>query len=245
MPRNCWTRCNKTFPCSFPAREKTREIESRETSRCLEKQAILALLRKMIYKSEFEEDNMTVDVYENCPIYENEYYMLRMTNKEDKADLLKVYSDEKSVPFFNSDNCGGDDFYYTTEKRMEQAIEFWHWEYDRQGFVRWTIVSKETNEAVGTIELFHREAEDYFTNCGLLRLDIRSDYEITSEIVKILELIIEPAYVLFQCDKIATKAIDLAVERISALKRLGFKYSEEKLIGHDGTEYDSYYVLEQ
>lgn len=53
MPRNCWTRCNKTFPCSFPAREKTREIESRETSRCLEKQAILALLRKMIYKFEF------------------------------------------------------------------------------------------------------------------------------------------------------------------------------------------------
>ena len=82
-------------------------------------------------------------------------------------------------------------------------------------------------------------------NFDLLRLDIRSDYEITSEIVKILELIIEPAYVLFQCDKIATKAIDLAVERISALKRLGFKYSEEKLIGHDGTEYDSYYVLEQ
>lgn len=53
MPRNCWTRCNKTFPCSFPAREKTREIESRETSKRLEKQAILALLRKMIYKPEF------------------------------------------------------------------------------------------------------------------------------------------------------------------------------------------------
>ena len=53
MPRNCWTRCNKTFPCSFPAREKTREIESRETSRCLEKQAISALLRKMIYKFKF------------------------------------------------------------------------------------------------------------------------------------------------------------------------------------------------
>lgn len=50
MPRNCWTRCNKTFPCSFPAREKTREIERRETSKRLEKQAILALLRKMIYK---------------------------------------------------------------------------------------------------------------------------------------------------------------------------------------------------
>lgn len=54
MPRNCWTRCNKTFPCSFLTREKTREIESRETSRRLEKQAISALLRKMIYKWEFE-----------------------------------------------------------------------------------------------------------------------------------------------------------------------------------------------
>lgn len=187
---------------------------------------------------------MPVNVYKNCPNYENEYYMLRMTSKEDKSDLLKVYSDEKSVLFFNSDNCGGDDFHYTTEKRMEQAIEYWLWEYDRQGFVRWTIVSKATNEAIGTIEIFHREAEDYFTNCGLLRLDIRSDYETASEIVKILKLIIEPSYTLFHCDKIATKAIASATERISALKKLGFKHSEEKLIGHDGTEYDSYFVLE-
>lgn len=185
------------------------------------------------------------DVYKNCPIYENESFVLRMVRKEDALDLLKVYSDKMAVPFFNSDNCGGDDFYYTTESKMEQVIDYWFFEYNRAGFVRWTVVSKAADEAIGTIELFHREADDYFTNCGLLRLDIRSDYEITSEIVKILELIIEPAYVLFQCDKIATKAIDLAVERISALKRLGFKYSEEKLIGHDGTEYDSYYVLEQ
>lgn len=186
-----------------------------------------------------------VDVYKNCPNYENEYYMLRLTNKEDKADLLKVYSDEKSVPFFNSDNCGEDDFHYTTENRMGQAIEYWLWEYKRQGFVRWTIVSKATNEAIGTIELFHREADDYFTNCGLLRLDIRSDYEIASEIVSILKLIIEHTYTLFHCDKIATKGITSATERISALRSLGFKLSEEKLIGHGGTEYDSYFVLEQ
>ncbi len=188
---------------------------------------------------------MVVDVYKNCPNYENEFYMLRMVIKEDKADLLKVYSDEKSVPFFNSDNCGGDDFHYTTENRMEQAIEYWLWEYNRHGFVRWTIVSKETNEAIGTIELFCREAEDFFTKCGLLRLDIRSDYETSNEIVKILNLIIEPTYELFHCDKIATKAITSAIERISALKSLGFKLSKEKLIGHDGTEYDSYFILEK
>ncbi|MBS6924055.1 MAG: N-acetyltransferase, partial [Lachnospiraceae bacterium] len=88
-----------------------------------------------------------VDVYKNCPSFENEYYILRMVDKADKLDLLKVYSDEKAVSFFNSDNCGGDNFHYTTENRMAQAIEYWLWEYDRQGFVRWAIVSKATKEA--------------------------------------------------------------------------------------------------
>ena len=188
---------------------------------------------------------MTADVYQNCPDFENEHYLLRLVKKEDKSDLLKVYSDEIAVPFFNSDNCGGDDFHYTTESRMEQAIDYWLWEYSRKGFVRWAIVAKTTNEAIGTIELFHRESKDYFTNCGLLRLDLRSDYEIAGEIAKILKLIVGPAYALFHCDKIATKAIDAATERIAALNALGFTQSEKKLIGHDGTEYDSYFVLEQ
>lgn len=184
-----------------------------------------------------------IDVYENCPQFENEYYILRMVKKEDTGDLLKVYSDEKAVALFNSDNCGEDDFHYTTTDRMEQAIEYWLWEYNRQGFVRWTIISKVTKQTIGTIELFHREASDYFTNCGLLRLDIQSQYEISNEIIKILKLIIEPTYSLFQCDKIATKASVQATERIIALETLGFKLSEEKLIGHDGTEYNSYFVL--
>ena len=164
------------------------------------------------------------DVYENCPVFENDSYILRMTSQEDKSDLLKVYSDKAAVSFFNSDNCGGDDFYYTTESRMEQAIAYWLFEYNRAGFVRWTIVSKETNEAIGTI-------------------DIRSDYERAGEITKILKMIIEPAYTLFHCDKIAAKAIAAAAERIRALEQLGFKYTDEKLIGHDGTKYDSYFVL--
>ncbi len=185
------------------------------------------------------------DVYKNCPEYENEDYILRMVSQKDKLDLLKVYSDKKAVPFFNSDNCGGDDFYYTTERRMEQAIDYWFFEYSRRGFVRWSIVSKATNEAIGTIELFHRDAADYFTNCGLLRFDIRSDFEISEEIVKILKLIIQPAYTLFYCDKIAAKAILSASERIAALEYLGFKRTEENLAGHDGKKYGSYYVLEQ
>lgn len=82
MPRNCWTRCNKTFPCSFPAREKTREIESRETSKRLEKQAILALLRKMIYKGEF------ANIAQKC--FQN------LANKKSVWSLCKVVQTKKT-----------------------------------------------------------------------------------------------------------------------------------------------------
>lgn len=183
------------------------------------------------------------DVYLYVPTFENEKYILRYVALNDCADLLEVYSDKNAVTFFNSDNCGGDDFYYTTEQRMAEAINYWHWEYNRKGFVRWSIINKNTNKVVGTIELFHRDANDYFSNCGLLRLDLRSDYEKSNEIENILALIIQPAFTLFKCDKIATKAIPIATERIDALKKSRFEFSVEKLIGHDGAEYCNYYVL--
>lgn len=184
-----------------------------------------------------------LNVYETCPRYENEKYELKFVSDEDYSDLLKVYSDKKAVALFNSDNCGGDDFYYTTEQRMKEAIDYWHFEYDRQGFVRWSIIDKYRSAAIGTIELFHRNSKDYFTNCGLLRLDLRSDYEQTQEIESMLSLIIPHTFDLFECDKVATKSISEAAERIIALKSLGFQYTDKKLIGHDGTEYNSYFVL--
>lgn len=66
-----------------------------------------------------------MSVYEECPILENDLFLLRMVEKNDIEDLLKVYSDIKSVPIFNSDNCHGDDFHYQTIERMSQAVDFW------------------------------------------------------------------------------------------------------------------------
>ena len=48
---------------------------------------------------------------------------------------------------------------------------------------------------IGTIELFHRDSKDYFNRCGLLRLDLKSDYD------------------LFDCDMVATKIPTFAGER--------------------------------
>jgi len=182
------------------------------------------------------------DVYDHCPVMEHGRYLFRLVESKDCADLFKVYSDEKAVPLFNSDNCHGDDFHYTTIERMKQAIDFWLFSYEKRYFVRWSILDKRSGEAIGTIELFNRRAKDYFTDCGILRLDLRSDYEVQREIVSMLEWMLEPAYEWFACGMIATKAVPAAKERIAALEKLGFVYTKERLIGHDGTEYEDYFV---
>ena len=180
--------------------------------------------------------------YENCPILEDERYRLRLLCESDADDLLRVYSDEKAVPLFNDDNCTGG-FYFTAPEHMQGAIQFWLESYRRREFVRFTIVDKYAQQAVGTIELFNRRASDAFDNCAILRLDLRSDYEREEEIEAILSLIVPQTFDLFACGKIATKAIPTALERIQALKKLGFAPSEEKLIGHDGMQYGHYHLL--
>ena len=186
---------------------------------------------------------MSIDVYEQIPIMESEKYMLRGINDADANDLLKVYSDVNSVPIFNSDNCVGD-FYITTMQDINRMINFWRLEYQKRYYVRWAVIDKKTNCAIGTIELFNRKAEDYFNNCELLRLDLRSDYENQEVIEDILGIIIPKTKEMFACEMIATKAISIAKERIAALEQMGFGLSEEVLVGHDGTKYDSYYVRE-
>lgn len=186
-----------------------------------------------------------INPYEVCPVYENKKYLLRQTDTSDASDLLCVYSDEKAVPFFNSDNCNGDDFHYTTLERMQHAIEYWQWEYGRKGFVRWSVLAKCSQHAIGTIELFNRQSGDFFNNCGLLRLDLRSDYEREDSIFDILSLIISPAFELFDCRILATKIPSFACERKSAAERLGFTPSENNLIGHNGESYSDYYILKK
>ena len=185
------------------------------------------------------------NVYEYCPSFENEKFLLRLIAEEDTKDLLKVYSDPSAVPFFNSDNCNGDDFYYKSFERMKQAVDFWIFSYKERYFVRWTIIDKKTMEAIGTIELFHREADEHFYECGLLRLDLRSDYETADSIVNIISLIKDAAYDLFYCNIIATKAVSQATERLKALVELGFVAADKLIVGHDGTKYGDYYILEK
>lgn len=183
-----------------------------------------------------------MNVYVNCPAFESKNFKLRKVCLEDAEDLLKVYSDENAVPFFNGDNCHGDNFHYTTIERMQAAINFWLWSYDNGYFVRWTVIDITTDEAVGTIELFHHDDEiEAYDNSGLLRLDLRSDYEKESIIEEILSTIIQPVFELFG-DKTVTKVKSFAIERLNAVKNLGFFLPEQALKGQNGEEFNDYFV---
>ena len=175
--------------------------------------------------------------YETCPIFENESYLIRMIDESDAPDLLLVYSDEKAVPFFNSDNCGGDDFYMTRLEYVQGAIKAWQEAYERREFVRWSIIDKKAKQAIGTIELFNRHAEDYFNDCAILRLDLRSDYERREVIYEIVSLIAQPAFEMFDCRMIATKIPPLASLRRQAAEEWGFASSSERRNGLHGLLY--------
>ena len=141
---------------------------------------------------------------------------------------------------FNSDNCHGDNFHYTTLERMLQAVDFWLDSYAHGYFVRWTILHGQ--EPIGTVELFHREAADAFNHHGLLRLDLRSDWETVPAMVELLALLHRHAYDLFGCEILATKAPGHASARQQALREQGYIPSASLLMGWDGTEYGDYWV---
>ena len=97
------------------------------------------------------------NIYQCEVRFENDRFLLRYVTEEDVDDLLEVYSDKNALPFFNSDNCHGDNFYYPTRERMAQAMEFWRFSYEQGYFVRWSIVDKKRRKVIGTVELFTRQ----------------------------------------------------------------------------------------
>lgn len=184
-----------------------------------------------------------MNIYEKCPILENDKFIIRLFQDEDCDNLLTVYSDKNALPFFNSDNCDGDNFYYATKERMAEAIGFWQMSYDNGWFVRMSIVDKLVKSVIGTVELCVRVSEDEFNNMGILRVDVRSDYEQEGTLYDIFSLVTPKIEEMLGCKGVLTKAPIYAVERIKAIQKVGFVKSEHLLIGKTGYAYDGYWTF--
>lgn len=183
-----------------------------------------------------------MNIYQTCPELESENFLLRSVRSEDCDALLKVYSDRNALPFFNSDNCDGDNFYYPTKERMTEAMNFWKSAYENGWFARLSIVDKAASEAIGTIELCLRVSEDAFHNMGILRVDLRSDHEKEDVLYEIITLIAPCIPELLGAGGILTKVPIYAIERQKAVQRAGFSKSEHVLIGKTGYAYDGYWT---
>ena len=182
-----------------------------------------------------------------CGVALNSYserFILRLFEDSDRDDLLAVYSDKNALPFFNSDNCDGDNFYYATKERMANAIGFWHMSYENGWFVRLSIVDKAAASVIGTVELCTRVSDGAFNNMGILRVDVRSDYEDENVLYELFSLITPNLDEMLGCKGVLTKAPIYAVERIKAIQKVGFTKSEHMLIGKNGYPYDGYWTIE-
>ncbi len=153
-----------------------------------------------------------MSIYDSCPELCDDAYRIRLIEPRDAKDLLAVYGDKLALPFFNSDNCHGANFYCRTLHDVQESITYWLIEYhENRGFVRFAVESLETGGVIGTLEVFRREADDYYDDCGILRIDLAVAYEREDVICDILNLVSVPFMTLFGCSKIATKAPIYAV----------------------------------
>lgn len=170
-------------------------------------------------------------------------YSLRDLVEDDWRQLILVYKDAMCIPFFNSDNCHGDIFYYSTEAKMKNAIKFWQDSMEKGYFVRKVIVDDSNNRAVGTIEYFVRNNEPNYNDTIVLRIDVHHYYEKKKALVKIIRIAIGEAFSKANCKTLITKGWDYAIERREALKFLGFKEQDDDLIGHNKEKYSNYWLL--
>ena len=162
-----------------------------------------------------------IDVYQNCPIIEIERFILRLVKESDAEELLECYSNTKSQRFFNADYCTND-FCYTSLDEMQECIRFWLECYKTRGFVRFAIIDRIQNKAVGTMEMFCGKSWLNGLDGGCLRLDILPEYETENHIFKLVNMANTNFFELFGAEFIVIKAIPEATERITALKRAGY-----------------------
>jgi len=159
------------------------------------------------------------DPYDICPTYESKCFILRLVSSSDAANLLLCYSNPEAQEMFNSDRCTSD-FCYSTLDEMKRCIDDWLDAYNKRDYTRFSIIDKQNDKAVGTIEIFGSDENHGYS---VLRIDIHPQYE-KEEYLGELLCMADSFFHDFGCYRIVTKAITKATERILSLINCGYVY---------------------
>ena len=156
------------------------------------------------------------DPYVSCPTFTTEHFTIRLIRQEDSRNLFACYHDKQAVSYMNDDNCDFG-FYVDTPEAMEETVKYWIQFYAERAFIRFAIVDTKKQQVIGTIEGFHGKE-------GVLRVDIRSEYETKLYMKEILAVAVANFKELFENEYLVTKAVKAATERRGALVEGGWKY---------------------
>jgi RimJ/RimL family protein N-acetyltransferase len=186
-------------------------------------------------------------IYERAPAFESDHFLLRPVASGDAADLLAVYADpavQGVLEACSAWNCMVYGYGAKTLADMEACIDFWQEEYKKKYYIRFAIVDKGRGVAVGTAEMYQREAGGFGGGMLCLRLDLCSAYETEPCIGELLGLSAADAAPAFGARGVFTRATSVASERIRALQHQGFARSGLSLPdGHGwGVVYGDFWV---
>ncbi|ASA22497.1 GNAT family N-acetyltransferase [Paenibacillus donghaensis] len=164
--------------------------------------------------------------YEQCPSYETERLLLRLVKESDAKELLECYADPDAAALFNADNCPHNFICHTVEE-MTNYITYWLEEYAGRGFVRFSVIDKQTQTAVGTVEMFsHAQLQ----KTGVMRIDLKSEAEKAELLTELLKLASSHFFTAFDVKHILTKAVPKATVRIDALLRSGYTAVQDNAV---------------
>ncbi|MBP2643743.1 MAG: acetyltransferase [Firmicutes bacterium] len=181
---------------------------------------------------------MKTDPFIICPQYETNSFIIRKLAIEDSEDLFLCYSDPIAAKFFNGDNCG-DDFFYNDFSKFKKCVEYWIEANNIHDFVRFSIINKQNNKSVGTVEICPSHRYSKGQECiGILRIDIMSVFETKTFIKELYDVLIDNLYKDFEVDFLLTKAILEACARIETLEEHSFMGASPKC----NILFDNYYI---
>lgn len=159
--------------------------------------------------------------YATCPVFETAHFTIRLVAEADAEDLLACYGDLRARRLFNTDNCPPGQFDHP--EWVRELVRGWiERDYANGNFIRFAVVDRQTQKAVGTIEIYDRKCQQSDRTTGILRIDLAPAYEKKALLSELLDVSCNIFFNIFHTETILHQAIPDAADRIAALRAGGF-----------------------
>ena len=104
-----------------------------------------------------------MNAYLECPTIKTKSFTIRLIRKADSESLFQCYNDERAVCLMNDDNCDFG-FYVESREKMLETIGYWLDFYEKQYFIRFSILFLSFSVYVITLTKFYYGEDNILFN---------------------------------------------------------------------------------